>query len=217
LHDYLTPSQLYYSDQWQVLESRRSTGATNEQYVWSAAYVDAVVERDRDGDNDSSTGNYGKSGSGLEQRMYALQDANWNTTAVVLADGTMVDRIEYDPYGAPTMLFSDWTPDTSYPASVSSWLYLPQGGRYDPLTGLVDKRNRVYSVTLGRPVQTDPKGYPDGLNRYQWEGSNPINRLDPSGGSWLGDKWDSLKSAVGTAANEVEGLALTVKMIYEGQ
>jgi RHS repeat-associated protein len=217
----LSPTQLYYSDQWQVLESRRSTGATIEQYVWSAAYVDAVVERDRNGDNDSSTGNRGKSGSGLEQRTYALQDANWNTTAVVLVHDDdwveLVDRILYDPYGAPAFLYSDWTPDTNYAASVSSWIYLPQGGRYDPATGLVDKRNRVYSTSLGRPVQTDPKGYPDGLNRYQWEGSNPISRLDPSGESWLGDKWESVKSAANTLANSADNWVLTAKMLMTNE
>jgi RHS repeat-associated protein len=206
----LSPTQLYYSDQWQVLESRRSTGAAIEQYVWSAAYVDAVVERDRNGDNDSSTGNRGKTGSGLEQRTYALQDANWNTTAVVLVHDDdwveLVDRILYDPYGAPTFLYSDWTPDTNYPASVSSWIYLPQGGRYDPATGLVDKRNRVYSTSLGRPVQTDPKGYPDGLNRYQWEGSNPISRLDPTGTWWNPMKW--LYTGDGYASDEVYDAAL---------
>jgi RHS repeat-associated protein len=180
-----------------------------------------VVERDRNGDNDSSTGNRGKSGSGLEQRTYALQDANWNTTAVVLVHDDdwveLVDRILYDPYGAPTFLYSDWTPDTNYAASVSSWIYLPQGGRYDPVTGLVDKRNRVYSTSLGRPVQTDPKGYPDGLNRYQWEGSNPISRLDSSGESWLGDKWESVKSAANTLANSADSWVLTAKMLMTNE
>jgi YD repeat-containing protein len=122
----LTPSQLYYSDQWQVLESRRSTGATIEQYVWSNAFVDGIVERDRDADNDPSTGSYGKSGSGLEQRLYALQDANWNTTAVVDTSGVVVERYQYDPYGAVTVLNGNLLePD------VADWSTTGEDGRSD--------------------------------------------------------------------------------------
>jgi RHS repeat-associated protein len=149
---------------------------------WSAAYVDAVVERDRNGDNDSSTGNRGKSGSGLEQRTYALQDANWNTTASIATDGTVIERYQYDPYGAPTMLWSDWSQSIELPGVLSGgWTYLFQGGRYDPATGLVDRRGRAYSTSLGRWIQQDPSGYTDSVNLYEFITSNPISLLDPSG------------------------------------
>ena len=42
-------------------------------------------------------------------------------------------------------------------------------------------RNRVYSPSLGRFLQTDPIGYGDGPNWYNYVGSEPINRVDPSG------------------------------------
>lgn len=38
-----------------------------------------------------------------------------------------------------------------------------------------------YSPTLGRFLQQDPLGYVDGMNLYQMEGSNPVNRVDPLG------------------------------------
>jgi hypothetical protein len=65
--------------------------------VWSNAFVDGIVERDRDADNDPSTGSYGKTGSGLEQRLYALQDASWNTTALTRRHGTVIERSRYAP------------------------------------------------------------------------------------------------------------------------
>src|SRR5205085_4499116 len=42
-----TARDLYYSDQWQVLEERVG-GAPKSHYVWSPLYVDALVLRDRD-------------------------------------------------------------------------------------------------------------------------------------------------------------------------
>jgi hypothetical protein len=43
------------------------------QYVWSLAYVNALVLRD----DNSSTGSYGKTSSGLGRRIYVQQDANF--------------------------------------------------------------------------------------------------------------------------------------------
>ncbi len=42
-------------------------------------------------------------------------------------------------------------------------------------------RNRIYSPTLGRFLQRDPIGYKGGNNIYEFEGSNPLSNLDPSG------------------------------------
>mgnify|MGYP003384670723 CR=1 FL=1 len=40
---------------------------------------------------------------------------------------------------------------------------------------------RIYSPTLGRFLQTDPIGHGDGLNWYNYVGSDPVNATDPSG------------------------------------
>src|SRR5262249_8697473 len=99
-----TTKDLYYSDQWQVLEERVG-GAAQTQYVWSPVYVDALIDRDRDAD--------GQSGNGLEERIYAQQDANWNVTALVSASGSVLERYAYDGYGLPSYLAANWTSQSS--------------------------------------------------------------------------------------------------------
>lgn len=40
---------------------------------------------------------------------------------------------------------------------------------------------RMYSESLGRFMQTDPTGYADGTNWYNYVSGDPINLIDPSG------------------------------------
>jgi hypothetical protein len=99
----LSPREFYYTSQWQVIqETANNPGIggmeTADQYVWELAYVNELVLRDSDSDGSSSMGSYGISGSGLDQRLYALQDANYNVTALVgLVSGTwsIVERFSY--------------------------------------------------------------------------------------------------------------------------
>jgi RHS repeat-associated protein len=155
-------TQLYYSNQWQVVEEQVG-GAMTAQYVWSPVYVDALVERDTAGG----------------PRLYVQQDANWNVTAIVNSMGAVQERYVYDPYGQPTFLTPNWT---VLGGSAFSWVYLHQGGRFDTVSGLYYFRNRDYSPTLGRWLQQDPIGFKGGdTNFYAYVHSRPIGLTDPEG------------------------------------
>jgi hypothetical protein len=53
---------------------------------------------------------------------------------------------------------------------------------------------RMYSPTLGRFMQTDPIGYKDGINWYDYVDGDPVDRSDPSGLESGQVSFDSTKS-----------------------
>ncbi len=85
----------YYSQGWQVLEERLNEATTpDRQFVWGQRYIDDILLRDRD-----TAG-----GSTLNERIYVLQDPNWNITALSDTSGTVQERYAYSPYGVPNVL-----------------------------------------------------------------------------------------------------------------
>jgi RHS repeat-associated protein len=166
-------TDFYYSDKWQVLEDRIS-GTAHSQYVWSPVYVDAMILRDRDANAQSS--------DGMEERLYVMQDANWNVTGLASASGTVLERYVYDPYGATTVLEADWDVVGDPSESAYDWVYLHQGGRYDAASGLYSFRHRELSPALGRWMQLDPLGYAAGdANLYRYIGNGVTTFTDPTG------------------------------------
>ncbi|HYO10146.1 MAG TPA: RHS repeat-associated core domain-containing protein [Tepidisphaeraceae bacterium] len=133
-----------------------------------------MIARDRDAD--------ASAGNGLEERLYAVHDANYNVTTLVSTAGSVVERFRYTPYGTPTVLDANGSIDADGLSDVA-WRYLHQGGRYDPAggAGLYHFRHRDYSPTLGRWLEQDPLGYADGPSLYLYVASSPSTRLDPSG------------------------------------
>jgi RHS repeat-associated protein len=151
---------LYYSNDWQVLEEATIVG-TAAQYVWGIRYVDELICRDA-----SST------------RLYALQDANFNLTSIVNTSGAVQERYAFYPYGQRLIFDASWATRSS---SSYSWLIGHQGLRHDATTGIIDNRMRQLHPMLGRFLQYDPMRYFDGANLYQYCSLNPIVFHDPSG------------------------------------
>ena len=149
----------YFSDQWQIL-SEAVGGTTDTTYVWGLRYVDELLWRVQ-----SST------------RLYAMQDANFNCTAIGNTSGTVVERYQFNPYGTRTVLDASWS---VVGASAYNWVVAHQGLMIENDVGLYNCRNRVYSPMLGVWMQRDTH-YRDGFNLYNYVRSGPLTKRDPTG------------------------------------
>ena len=169
----------YFNDHWQVLEQRKgSSTAASAQFVWSAGYVDALVQEKRDTD----------ANGGPVRTLSATHDANLNITAAVQTDGKAAERYLYDPYGVRSLLTANWQPSAGgawdHDTGIARLAHGHQGGRYDTSWGSpILFRGRYLEAYLQRWLTRDPlaDAYQDGPNLYQYVGSNPVNWVDPSG------------------------------------
>ena len=73
------------------------------------------------------------------------------------------------------------------------------GLRHDSETGFVYVRQRYYDPQLGRFISTDPYGYADSPNLYQFSLNNPANFGDPTG-QWVESAFDFLSLGIGVAS-----------------
>ncbi|GIX04300.1 MAG: hypothetical protein KatS3mg114_0169 [Planctomycetaceae bacterium] len=118
-------------------------------------YIDDLILRDRS-----------VSGGTLNERLYALQDANWNVTAVADATGAVQEPCEYDPYGVTTIL----APDLAIRAASNfGWETTYCGYRWDAGTGLFAVRHRFYHPQMGVWLTRDPKAYTSALSLYLYD------------------------------------------------
>jgi RHS repeat-associated protein len=168
---------IYHDSLGRWIESHYSLVHT--QLVWAGDYLNDLILRDRNADNSTSTGGYGLSGSGLEERLYAQHDANWDVTSVLDTSAAVQLRYTYTPYGAVTTMDGTWA--TYDDSSTIQWAIKWQGERYEGTGDFYFMGARLYSPGLGRFLQQDPSGYIDGANVYAFDGDNSIDRVDPAG------------------------------------
>jgi len=155
--------------QWQVVEERVDSSTDPEsQFVWGMRYVDDLLFRDRDTTADST----------LDERLYGMEDANWNVTGLVDITGTVQERYAYAAYGAPVFLSPTFTVRTD---SSFANQFTFTGRRLDAETGFFYFRAQYYESRLGTFVGRDPIGYFDSVNLYEFLLSNPVRYLDASG------------------------------------
>jgi len=194
----------YFTDGWQAVEERLDQSTTpDRQFVWGVRYIDDLVLRDRSVDSGT-----------LNERLYALQDGNWNVTAVADATGTVQERYEYDPYGVASVLAPDFT---ARGVSDFEWETTYCGYRWDAGTGLFVVRNRFYHPVLGSWLTRDPIGYAAGdVNLLRYVGNSPLDMFDatgqiefaPKGHHWL--PWGVTKNNL----NRLTSGGLSVALAY---
>ncbi len=106
-------------------------------------------------------------GSGTSSRRWFHQDDRGSVVALTDGSGGMIAINKYDEYGIP------------HSSNIGRFQF---GGQiWLQEVGFYYSGARMYSATLGRFLQTDPIGYADGPNVYQFAGSDPINMTDKTG------------------------------------
>ena len=106
-------------------------------------------------------------GSDFSNKRYLASDERGSVIAVTDGGGNPLAINSYDEYGIPGLY------------NIGRFQYTGQA--WIPELGMYSYKARVYSPTLGRFMQTDPAGYPDGPNWYAYTNNDPVNKTDPSG------------------------------------
>ncbi|TVS19588.1 MAG: RHS repeat-associated core domain-containing protein, partial [Planctomycetaceae bacterium] len=114
-----------------------------------------------------------------DQRLYYLNDANFNVTALLNTAGDAVERYVYSPYGVVTIYDATWTNSRS--ASTYANVTLYTGRELEAEIGLYYYRNRYYGAELGRFVSRDVIGYVAGDTSLCHYCGNPLIATDSTG------------------------------------
>ena len=149
-------------------------------------------------------------GKNLQGDVIALYRSDYNSTNKTYTP-TLVATYTYDPWGAPTGIYSASGTAISQTASNVA-AYNPfryRGYRYDGDTGFYYMSNRYYDPKIGRFINADDidflgaDGSPLSYNLFAYCVNNPVNRFDVNG-NWSMPNW--LKVTVGAVA--IAGLAV---------
>jgi RHS repeat-associated protein len=116
---------------------------------------------------------------------YLLHGGQETAAKLVDANGEVVEQYEYDPYGRATVFSKVAGQWTSGVVSRYGLPFLWKAVRLDEVTGLLQMRNRYYSVETGRFLTRDPIGVWGDVgnlgNEYGYAYNQPLCYGDPLG------------------------------------
>ena len=134
--------------------------------------------------------------------VYLHQNHLGSTSKVTAADGSILQSVYYDPFGAII--------ENTVAVSTNEVRILFAGNEYDFFTGLLYMSSRYYCPKIARFITPDtivPDLYnPMAWNRYSYVLNNPLKYTDSTGhfweeiGNWFKDNWKVIVAAVAVVA-----------------
>ncbi len=161
-----------YYDGWSQMEVRNGSDITTTQQVWAGrvgGYIDELLQIAHNLDWPDALPTIDND---CEAKYWVAQDANYNVQGVLDASGALVERYEYEPYGARRVYLSAGSNDplAMVPADQSTRVKISdgftasqglnpfghQGLMHDDASEMVNNRARMLHVGLGQFGQRDP-------------------------------------------------------------
>jgi RHS repeat-associated protein len=147
-------------DGWSLLEELNASGTEQARY-YHGAMIDELLL--------CITAN----------TYYYHHDGLGSTVALTDSTGALAESYTYDVFGSPTILVTN---SQALAVSAVGNRFLFTGREFLAEIGLYDYRNRFYSPSLGRFLQTDPIGFEArSVNLYMAVLNNSLNFIDPFG------------------------------------
>lgn len=152
-YDTSVSTRFVYDGAQMVAEINNPSGAVTKRFVFGPGGDEPLVEYDASGSNYT--------------RAWLHADERGSIIAQTDDSGVATALNSYDEYGVPGV------------GNAGRFQYTGQA--WLPTLGLYYYKARMYSSRLGRFLQTDPIGYGNGANWYNYVGSDPVNASDPNG------------------------------------
>jgi RHS repeat-associated protein len=148
----------------------RTIGGVTTKFLYDN--MDVVLDRENTGAevdylNSPSLDDKLRQTSPATGSLYFLQDHVGSTAAMTGANGSVVEREQYEPFGATA-------------GSVVT-RYGFTGRERDAEAGLMYYRARWYDPQQARFISEDPAGFQGCLNKYAYANNNPVSGTDPTG------------------------------------
>ncbi|MBL8756786.1 MAG: hypothetical protein JNK15_26045, partial [Planctomycetes bacterium] len=168
-------TQLHTWDGWRQCSQHRVepnaqgtwVATPTKQFVWGSRLDEMVA--------------YRRSTASGWVNYYVVHGGQDTAAKLVDSTGLVVEQYEYDPYGRVKVFAGGGV----YAASTVGLPFLWKAIRLDEITGLLQMRNRYYSVEFGRFCSGDPIGsWGDNMNAgnsYCYVGNCPLSASDPMG------------------------------------
>jgi len=122
---------------------------------------------------------------------YLHRDNLGSTSAISDENGTVIERLAYEPFGQRRFISGAHDPNNSITPQTTDRGFTNHE-HIDELA-LINMNGRIYDPVIGRFMGPDPfiqdPGSLQSYNRYSYVWNNPFAGTDPSGYSWFGNAW----------------------------